>query len=137
MAAPQISKGRDISPTLEQVNAVANEVDAQALVAASPRAQGAALAYVANAATPASLVHDTTYDVPTTAAASTIALPAATADGTVVRFLADGTKNGHTVQYLDATGSVALTTALLASKRHLVVASKLGGKWFANAYVSP
>ncbi len=76
-------------------------------------------------------------DIPTTAAASTVTLPATTRDGTVLYFFADGTKNGHTVQYRDATGPVNLTTALTASKRHLVVAVSLGGKWAANAYIAP
>lgn len=86
---------------------------------------------------PSSLQSGAVYDIPTTAAVSTVTLPAAAPDGTSVQFAADGVKNGHTIQYRDATGTVALTTALLASKRHLVVATKLGGKWFANAYVSP
>jgi hypothetical protein len=77
------------------------------------------------------------FDVPTTAAASTITLPATAAEGCILRFVADGTKNGHTVTYRDATGTVALTTALTASKRHFVEAARLNGLWFANAYVSP
>jgi hypothetical protein len=76
-------------------------------------------------------------DVPTTGAASTVTLPATVRDGTVLIFFADGVKNGHTVQYRDATGPVNLTTALTASKRHLVHCVALGGKWAANAYVSP
>lgn len=80
---------------------------------------------------------DVIYDVPTTAAASTVTLPAAAREGTQIIFCADGTKNGHTVQYRDATGPVNLTTALTASKRHEVVCVFFGGKWFANAYVSP
>lgn len=76
-------------------------------------------------------------DVPTTAAASTVTLPASAAEGTLLTFVADGTKNGHTVQYRDATGPVNLTTALTASKRHQVHAAFLNGKWTANAYVSP
>lgn len=83
------------------------------------------------------VMHGATYDVGTTGAASTVTLPATPADGTRIYFVADGTKNGHTVQYRDATGPTNLTTALLASKRHLVVCVGLGGKWFANAYVSP
>lgn len=94
-------------------------------------------AYTANDFAPASIESDAVYDVPPTAAASTITLPAAAPDGTRATFAADGTKNGHTVQYRDATGPTNLTTALTASKRHLVVVQKLGGKWFANAYVSP
>jgi len=77
------------------------------------------------------------YDIPTTAAASTVTLPAAAAEGTILYFVADGTKNGHTVQYRDATGPVNLTTALTASKRHQVTAIYLNAKWTANAYVSP
>lgn len=96
-------------------------------------------AFVANATAPAAaaLVSGAIHDVPATGAASTITLPAASPDGTVLYFRADGIKNTATVQYLDATGAVALTTALLANKRHLVVAAKLGTVWTANAYVSP
>lgn len=79
----------------------------------------------------------TVYDVPTTGAASTITLPAVAAEGSVLYFVADGTKNGHTVQYRDATGPANVTTALTASKRHLVVAVYLNSIWYANAYVSP
>ena len=77
------------------------------------------------------------HDIPTTAAASTVTLPATAVEGTILYFVADGTKNGHTVQYRDATGPVNLTTALTASKRHQVTAIFLNGKWTANAYVSP
>lgn len=77
------------------------------------------------------------YDIPTTGAASTVTLPAAAREGTIVYFVADGTKNGHTVQYRDATGPTNLTTALTASKRHMVAATFLNSKWYANAYVSP
>lgn len=94
-------------------------------------------AFAANDSVPADIEHDVVYDVPATAAASTVTLPVAAPDGTRAYFAADGTKNGHTVQYRDATGPVNLTTALTASKRHLVVAVKLGGKWFANAYIAP
>lgn len=77
------------------------------------------------------------FDVPTTAGASTVTLPAAAREGTVIYFVADGTKNGHTVQYRDATGPANLTTALTASKRHLTVCTFLNSKWYANAYMSP
>ncbi len=77
------------------------------------------------------------HDVPTTAAASTITLPATAQEGTVIHFVADGTKNGHTVQYRDATGPVNLTAALTASKRHQTTAIFLNGKWTANAHVAP
>jgi hypothetical protein len=101
------------------------------------RPAGPALSYTSNDAAPAAIVSGAVYDVPTTAANSTITLPAATPDGTWAIFCADGTKNGHTVQYRDATGPANLTTALTASKRHMVHAQMAGGKWFANAYVSP
>lgn len=94
-------------------------------------------AFAANDSAPAAIVNGAIYDVPATAAASTVTLPAAAPDGTVAQFVADGTKNGHTVQYRDATGPTVLTTALTASKRHLVVVAKRDGKWFANAYVAP
>lgn len=77
----------------------------------------------------------TIYDVPTSAANSTISLPATAVEGTILYFKADGTKNGHTVQYRDVT--TAITAALTASKRHLVVCVFSGSKWFANAAVSP
>lgn len=79
----------------------------------------------------------TIFELGATAAASTVTLPATSVDGTIIYFVADGTNNGHTVQYRDATGPTNLTTALTASKRHLVVAVKKGTKWYANAYVSP
>lgn len=103
----------------------------------APSVPATLAAFVAGDTAPASVLSGATYDVPTTAANSTITLPAAAADGTVAYFVADGVKNGHTVTYRDATGTVALTTALTLSKRHLVIVSKAGGLWFANAYVSP
>ena len=96
-------------------------------------------AFVANALAPAAgvLVNGAVHDVNTTAGVSTITLPAASPDGTILYFRADGTKNGHTVQYLDATGAGALTAALTASKRHLVTAIKLGTVWTAAGNASP
>lgn len=85
----------------------------------------------------AQVVPNAVYDIATTAAATTVTLPAATAEGTKLFFFADGTKNGHTVTYRDATGPTNLTTALTASKRHTAVAVFVGGKWGVNAYVSP
>jgi hypothetical protein len=99
--------------------------------------QPALAAFAAGDNAPAAIVNGAIYDVPTTAANSTITLPVAAPDGTVAYFVADGTKNGHTVTYRDATGPTALTTALTAAKRHLVTVAKRDGKWFANAYVSP
>lgn len=77
------------------------------------------------------------FDIATTASATTVTLPATATEGTVLTFVANGTKNGHTVQYRDATGPTNLTTALTASKRHQVTAVYLNGIWTANAYVSP
>lgn len=93
--------------------------------------------FTSNDYAPASLVNGAVYAVPETGAASTVTLPAAAPDGTIVYFAADGTANGHTVQYRDETGPTNLTTALTASKRHLVIAAKRGGAWVANAYVAP
>jgi hypothetical protein len=94
-------------------------------------------AFAAGASAPAEITDRATYDVPVTAANSTIDLPAGTS-GMRIWLSADGTKNGHTVQYRDAANAnAALTTALTASKRHLVAAIFLDGKWRANAYVSP
>lgn len=88
--------------------------------------------------TAALCIPGTIFDIATTAANSTVTLPATgVAEGTELVFVADGTKNGHTVQYRDATGPVNLTTALTASKRHRVVATYLNGIWNASAYVSP
>lgn len=75
--------------------------------------------------------------LPFTAANSTVTLPATAADGTQLLFVADGVANGHTVQYRDAGGPLALTAALPAFRRHCVLCVYLGGKWFVNAYVSP
>lgn len=93
--------------------------------------------YTSNNAAPADIVSGALYDVPTTAAAVTITLPADAEEGTNAWFSADGVKNAHTVTYRDATGPVALTTALTALKRHLVHVVMLDGTWRANAYVSP
>jgi hypothetical protein len=86
---------------------------------------------------PASPVSGAMYEIPSTGAASTVTLPATADEGTILYFLADGTANAHTVQYRDATGPTNITTALTASKRHMVIAAFLNSKWRANAYVSP
>lgn len=105
--------------------------------AASRPLVGAPLLFVSNAATPADVVHGAVHDVPTTAAASTITLPAAALDGTIAYFSADGVSNGHTVQYRDATGPTIITPAFTALKRHLVTAAKVNGKWRAAYSESP
>ncbi len=94
-------------------------------------------AFVANDFVPLRVQHDSVIDLPAPAGVSPVTLPAGSPDGTRVYFVADGTKNGHTIQYRDATGPTSLTTALTASKRHLCVCVKRDGKWYANAYVSP
>lgn len=125
---------------VDSINGVAVEkLAAGAVLKLSPLPMPALPAFAANAITlAASLIQqDCIFDVPTTSGASTITLPATALDGTRITFCADGTKNGHTVTYVDATGPTNLTTALTASKRHLVVCVKEGGKWMANAYVGP
>lgn len=103
-----------------------------------PSPAGATLAFVANDAVvgdyprPGSI-----FDVPATGAASTVTLPANALEGTEITFVADGTKNGHTVTYRDATGPVSLTAALTASKRHHVRATFLNGKWACLSTVAP
>jgi hypothetical protein len=77
------------------------------------------------------------YEIPDTSANSTVTLPATAEEGCELTFVADGTHNDNTVQYRDATGPVNLTTALAASKRHMVKAVFLNSKWRAIAYVSP
>ena len=75
--------------------------------------------------------------IPTTGAASTVTLPVTgVADGTTIRFFADGTKNGHTVTYRQSP-STAISGALAANKRHLVIAESIGNTWAVNAYASP
>lgn len=98
---------------------------------------GAAGEFTAGDWAPATVQHDAVYAVPTTAANSTITLPAAAPDGTRVYFVADGTNNGHTVQYRDATGPANLTAAATASKRHMCTAIKEGAAWYATLAVSP
>lgn len=97
----------------------------------------AAGAFTAADWAPTTLAHEGVYAVPTSAANSTITLPTAAPDGTRATFVANGTANGHTVQYRDESGLTNLTTALTASKKHMVIVQKTAGKWYANAYVSP
>jgi hypothetical protein len=72
-----------------------------------------------------------------TAAASTITLPAAAANGTRAYWFIDGVLNGHTVQFRDATGPKVLTAALAASKRILAMVVKLDGKWAISYSIEP
>ncbi len=100
--------------------------------------EAAALAFVSNdlviAANPRP---GQVIDIPATAAASTVTLPATAIEGTELVFVADGTKNGHTVQYRDATGPVNLTAALTASKRHQARAVFVNTSWTVAATVAP
>lgn len=94
-------------------------------------------AFASNDLAPAAtaLVSGCVYDVPTTGANSTISLPTAMPDGTILYFTADGTKNGHTVTYRDVT--TAISAAATASKRHLAICVMRGGKWFCSLVVGP
>ncbi len=85
----------------------------------------------------AQVLNGATYDVPTTAANSTISLPAATTvpDGTKLYFVADGTKNGHTLTFRDVT--TAISGATTASKRVLAIVVAFGAKWHCNLYIGP
>lgn len=105
----------------------------------SASAVGTIPAFSAGSSAPVGLINSAAYDVPTTAAASVVILPAVAPDGTTVFFVADGTKNGHTIVYTDATGSVALNTVAQtpASKRHLAVCTKSLGKWVTNVFSAP
>jgi hypothetical protein len=77
------------------------------------------------------------YDIPTTAANSTISLPDATAypDGVTAYFTADGTKNGHTLTFRDV--ATAISAATTASKRVAAIATTMGGLWFVHLTVGP
>lgn len=77
----------------------------------------------------------TVFDVATTAANSTISLPANAPSGTIYYFRADGTKNGHTITYRDVT--TAISAATTASKVHLAIAVCLGNAWAITLTVSP
>lgn len=101
---------------------------------------GVVPAFAAGAASLTVVSHDALYGIPTTAANSTITLPAPATLPVGLRayFVADGVKNGHTIQFLDATGAVALNTATTASKRFLAVAM-VGPdqKWAVAVTVAP
>lgn len=103
---------------------------------------GATLAFASNdivvtaAQVAAGFGRSLVFDVPTSGGVSTITLPTTgVRAGTEVIFNADGTKNGHTVQY--RFGSTNITTALTASKVHQVRCIRHGAGWTAIAYVSP
>jgi hypothetical protein len=116
---------------------------AQAFVFISPHLAtqvdpvGTLAAFAAGDTAPASITHNAHYDVPTTAANSTISLPAATAlpNGLTAYFHADGTKNGHTLTFRDV--ATAISAATTASKRVLAIASVMDGKWQVTLTVGP
>jgi hypothetical protein len=98
--------------------------------------EGATLAFTAGDCAIADYpVSGTVYDIPTTAANSTVSLPANTREGTELVFAADGTKNGHTVTYRDVT--TVISAALTASKRHQARAVFLNSKWTVLTTVAP
>lgn len=92
-------------------------------------------AFAAGDSAPASIQHMGVYDVPATAANSTISLPAAAPDGTVCFIHADGTKNGHTLTVRDVT--TVISAAATASKRVAITAMKADGKWVCTMTVGP
>lgn len=102
-----------------------------------PCGVGVLTAFAAGATALTVVQDNAVYDIPTTAANSTIDLPAATdyPDGHTALIIGDGTKNGHTITVRDVT--VALTAALTASKRLHIRVTAMGGKWFASAAVAP
>jgi len=100
----------------------------------SPSASSTVLSQTANDyAVPAE--HMKVFEINTTAANSTVSLPAATPNGTVCFISADGTKNGHTLTFRDVT--TAISAATTASKRVAAVAVKVGGKWTVTLTVGP
>ena len=88
--------------------------------------------------TAAQMVDGALIKVPTTAANSTITLPTASMPTTPVslRFLANGTANGHTVTYRESPATT-LSAAAAASKRHLAMASWDGAVWAVSLAVQP
>ncbi len=86
-------------------------------------------------AVPATAKMGQVFELNTTAANATVSLPTAIKNGTVLYFLADGTKNGHTLTFRDVT--TAISAATTASKRVAAVAIKAGGAWAITLTVGP
>lgn len=87
------------------------------------------------APTAEALVAGGVYVLPGLATNSTVTLPTTgVADYTKITVIADGTQGAYTTTY--RYGTTAITTALTASKAHVVDLWKIGSKWFANAYVN-
>lgn len=79
--------------------------------------------------------HLKVFEINTTAANSTVSLPASAPNGTVCFIVADGTKNGHTLTFRDVTTSISAATT--ASKRVAATAVKAGGAWAVTLTVGP
>ncbi len=80
------------------------------------RADASLLAVAAgDFAIPTSTKNGAVIELDTTAANSTVSLPAALPDGTVLYIMANGTKNGHTLTFRDV--ATAISAATTASKR--------------------
>lgn len=109
------------------------EVD---LVGQDEKPAATLLSHAANDfAIPTSSKHGQVIELNTTAANSTVSLPAALPDGHVLFIMADGTKNGHTLTFRDVTTSISAATT--ASKRVAAMAVKAGGKWAVTLTVGP
>jgi hypothetical protein len=95
----------------------------------APAPVGVLAAFAAANTAPATIAHGAVYDVPATAANSTVSLPDATAypDGVEATFVADGVKNAHTLTFRDV--ATAITAASTAAKRVGAKFMTSGGKW--------
>lgn len=95
----------------------------------APAPVGVLAAFGGGDTAPATIAHGAVYDIPLTAANSTISLPVATAypDGVEATFVGDGTKNGHTITLRDV--ATAISAAATASKRLGAKVVTSGGKW--------
>ena len=96
---------------------------------ATPAPVGVLAAFGGGDTAPATIAHGAVYDIPLTAANSTISLPSAAAypDGVEATFVGDGTKNGHTITLRDV--ATAISAAATASKRLGAKVITSGGKW--------
>ncbi len=95
----------------------------------NPAPVGTLAAFGGGDTAPAAIAHGAVYDIPATAANSTISLPSAAAypDGVEATFVGDGTKNGHTITLRDV--ATAISAAATASKRLGAKVTTSGGKW--------
>lgn len=100
----------------------------------APAPVGVLPAFAAADSAPLSIAHGAVYDIPVTAANSTISLPSAAAypDGVEATFVGDGTKNGHTITLRDV--ATAISAAATASKRLGAKVTSVGGKWVVTGW---